>query len=100
MSRAEVEALLGPPGDHKTGPVTDPGALKQCFPGTTVDWESDSAWVTVAFDRGGGRRRDRETLRFSRATEAKPTRRPPLVGQAPVAEVVRGETVAPEAARD
>lgn len=51
MSRAEVEALLGPPGDYKTGPVTDPGVLKPCFFGPTLDWETDTAWVAIAFDR-------------------------------------------------
>jgi hypothetical protein len=54
MTRAEVEAILGPPGDYTTGPVTN-SALKQYLGhGTWLDWQTDTAWVTIVLDEPGG----------------------------------------------
>jgi hypothetical protein len=62
MSRAEVEAILGPPGDYRTGPVQ--GVLvwdlildgtiwhDQCTNGSA--WVGDTGWVRVEFNNGDG----------------------------------------------
>jgi hypothetical protein len=71
MTRAEVEAILGPPGDYTTGPTSpkptspkwdgqdllplyvrlglgdDPG------PATCESWDCDSASITVSFAQNG-----------------------------------------------
>jgi hypothetical protein len=57
MGRADVEAILGHPGDSTTG-LTFPiyRELIDDWPpvGTTlIDWTSDSVWITVAFDSSG-----------------------------------------------
>jgi hypothetical protein len=56
MSRAEVEAILGPPGDYRTGPTThaDPGSWQIVVDGRMQDlrlftWQADSAIVAVWF---------------------------------------------------
>jgi hypothetical protein len=62
MSRAEVEAILGPPGDYRTGPVAVlqdtgtsdldtpyiPRGLRDC-----ALWLDDNAWVIFYFDEAG-----------------------------------------------
>jgi hypothetical protein len=62
MSRADVEAILGPPGDYRTGPVQ--GVLvwdlildattchDQCTNGCA--WVRDTGWVRVEFNNGDG----------------------------------------------
>jgi len=62
MSRANVVAILGPPGDYTTGPTIfgihrlspwnvnatrlDPNELN----GSPYDWLTDTGWYTVTFD--------------------------------------------------
>jgi hypothetical protein len=59
MSRAEVEAILGPPVVYANGPVFLP-ALKQCVLGgeprgpTYLAWYTDDATVSIDFDESGG----------------------------------------------
>jgi hypothetical protein len=61
MSRAEVEAIFGPPGDYRTGPVECDARLVplQFFPGVpnpsddALCWAGDSAYITVLFDPTG-----------------------------------------------
>jgi hypothetical protein len=63
MTRAEVEALLGPPGDYRTGPVDfDGGLVPVRVAPITMPWESadndarwagDSAYMAVRFDSAG-----------------------------------------------
>jgi hypothetical protein len=57
MSRAEVEKILGPPGDYRTGPVASPGGepldLSQLSATVAVEgvlvenWVSDELWGQV-----------------------------------------------------
>jgi hypothetical protein len=63
MNRSEVEAILGPPGDHRTGPTLfDPELLPgTVIPGNvprltgdyTATWAGDSGNLTVLFDSAG-----------------------------------------------
>ncbi len=63
MTRAEVEALLGPPGDYRTGPVDwDGGFVPLKLAPITMPWETsdndarwagDSAYIAVRFDPDG-----------------------------------------------
>jgi hypothetical protein len=71
MTRAEVEAILGPPGDYTTGPTTpkptspkwDDQDLLPFFvrlglgddpePATYEDWDCDWANITVSFAANG-----------------------------------------------
>jgi hypothetical protein len=73
MSRAEVEAILGPPGDYRTGPVdydggfvplkitpiTNGGLPPSALPigyssGEDIArWTGDSAYIAVLFNRDG-----------------------------------------------
>ena len=60
MSRAEVEAILGPPGDSRTAPTTDPvflGLTPMTYPEekTTLEfkWMGDSVLVMVNFGLNG-----------------------------------------------
>jgi hypothetical protein len=72
MTRADVEALLGHPGDYTTGPVVgswsvhvvldappDPYkglvSLRVPIPATVLglSWEDDGGWITVGFDASG-----------------------------------------------
>jgi hypothetical protein len=67
MSRAEVLAIIGPPGDYFTGePDMSSGILfdidgaadlspQQMYPdgSTTENWECDTAGITVVFSRSG-----------------------------------------------
>jgi hypothetical protein len=65
MTRAEVEALLGPPGDYRTGPVDYDGGfvplkitpltMPQITPLSEdiVRWTGDSAYIAVLFDSAG-----------------------------------------------
>jgi hypothetical protein len=51
MSRAEVEAVLGFPGDYTSAP------LNHCYPSLKSfgsDWDADTAWVSIGFDDSGG----------------------------------------------
>jgi hypothetical protein len=62
MTRADVEAILGPPGDYTTGPLTVGGGLTispwrvnatRLYPkenGSPYDWLTDTGWYTVTFD--------------------------------------------------
>ncbi len=59
MSRAEVEAILGPPGDYRTGPAEPdtglgPVKVRVAAGHTAAVWRGDSALVTIEF--GGPRR--------------------------------------------
>jgi hypothetical protein len=65
ITRAEVEASLGPPGDHTTGPTRPTGGGHACGwlctrgPGVGLAYESVAQWLTddgsivVAFDAKG-----------------------------------------------
>jgi hypothetical protein len=63
MTRAEVDALLGPPGDYRTGPVDyDRGLVPLKIAPITMPWETsddddrwagDSAYLAVRFDPEG-----------------------------------------------
>jgi hypothetical protein len=65
MSRAEVYAILGPPGDYTTGPMghSDGHAISVWNVNATrlhpseiddpADWLTDSGWVCVNFDDRG-----------------------------------------------
>jgi hypothetical protein len=51
MSRAEVEVILGPPGDYRTGPTSADHPF-EFFPGETtpVVWQTDTVEVLVLFN--------------------------------------------------
>jgi hypothetical protein len=51
MSRAEVEAILGPPGDSTSEP---PSQLYPSLKSLGLDWDADTAWVSIGFDDSGG----------------------------------------------
>jgi hypothetical protein len=60
MTRADVEAILGPPGDYTTGPLTDPNGIELLLsllpPASGVEspwWAADYGTVGVWFDEGG-----------------------------------------------
>jgi hypothetical protein len=65
MSRAEVEAILGPPGDYTTGPtgvapvLTTGLFVPDCFAilfkrGPSVpEWKSDTVIINLEFDDAG-----------------------------------------------
>jgi hypothetical protein len=61
MSRADVEAILGPPGDYTTGPVAFGSSwnlisTRQYSPNENparYDYLTDSAWFAVTFDDAG-----------------------------------------------
>ncbi len=77
MTRAEVESLLGPPGDYRTGPVDydrglvpikitpiingglPPSALPNTYRAASDDdiarWTGDSAYIAVQFNPDDGR---------------------------------------------
>jgi hypothetical protein len=80
MSRADVEVILGPPGDYTTGPLTVGGSFTispwhvnatRLYPndenGTPYDWLTDTGWYTVTFDDSG----KVEGRDFESATKAK-----------------------------
>jgi hypothetical protein len=53
MTRAEVEAILGPPGDYTTGPVNYDASPPLYFlspAGSVAFWNSDMAYAHVLFD--------------------------------------------------
>jgi hypothetical protein len=59
MSRAEVEAILGPPGDYTTGPVFLPALQQWAFveelrDATSPQWLSDTTWISIALDESRG----------------------------------------------
>jgi hypothetical protein len=56
MSRAEVEAILGPEGDYRTGPQQCLPSLKQTVgeSATVSDWFADDAFFSIGFDESGG----------------------------------------------
>jgi hypothetical protein len=55
MSRVEVEAVLGPPGDYRTGPQQCLPSFKEVGEWATVsDWFADEAFFSVGFDESGG----------------------------------------------
>ncbi len=66
MTRGEVEAILGPPGDYTNGPTAAPassypviydpvrGMWLQGDEGSTVaEWRSDTGWLRVLFSVSG-----------------------------------------------
>jgi hypothetical protein len=66
MTRAEEEAILGPPGDYTTGPTTyygnanivSPWNVNATRPNPTeiddpADWLTDAGWMCVVFDDSG-----------------------------------------------
>jgi hypothetical protein len=57
MSRAEVEAILGPPGDYRNGPTTNAepeGRLFLLSGGFCSDaWRGDTGIIRIEFDRSG-----------------------------------------------
>jgi hypothetical protein len=63
MRRAEVEAILGPPGDYTTGPTVGPmrGGLdlltrdESYYPmyDATLEWKGNTAIIRVGFDSAG-----------------------------------------------
>src|SRR6516165_6941322 len=60
MSRAEVEGILGSPGDYTTGPLNDPDGIEIPLsllpPPSGVEsawWAADYGTVGVWFDEGG-----------------------------------------------
>jgi hypothetical protein len=62
MSRREVEAILGPPGDYRTGPGQDPPVVSLLWlpppAGPNVSkWRGDSGTITVAYTDAGQVRR-------------------------------------------
>jgi hypothetical protein len=60
MSRAEVEAILGPPADYRTGPSTyDPPLGWYPMPQRLIPtWRSDTGAIAVIFDDSGQVARD------------------------------------------
>jgi hypothetical protein len=60
MTRADVEAVLGPPGDYRTAPYADtfdggrsPADISWSPPSRTQYWEWDSAVVDVTYSEDG-----------------------------------------------
>jgi hypothetical protein len=62
MSRADVEALMGPPGDHRTRPVPfDAGLVprmeyldyREASGDPALRWAGDEIYATVYFDSAG-----------------------------------------------
>jgi hypothetical protein len=62
MSRAQVEAILGPPGDYRTGPAGPRISIPTRFIGVglrrtdllpPVYWTSDTVQIKVVFDSNG-----------------------------------------------
>jgi hypothetical protein len=51
MSRAEVEAILGPPGDYRSGETTTRSKVIW-FRGDLL-WETDDVLIIVGFDESG-----------------------------------------------
>jgi hypothetical protein len=45
MNRAEVEAILGPPGDYTTGPLTDP--LVMAVQQGHIEYQVADGWLTI-----------------------------------------------------
>jgi hypothetical protein len=59
MSRAEVESILGPPGNYRIDPQCLPSLKQLWVEGSEhvtylEDWITDSAWVSVALDEPRG----------------------------------------------
>jgi hypothetical protein len=48
MTRAEVVAILGPPGDYTTGPITSLGPAE--YPPSVTVWVTDEGTYWVRFD--------------------------------------------------
>jgi hypothetical protein len=55
MRRAEVEAVLGPPGNYQTRPTRaiSPSIRSPYWPGS-LSWASDEGWLEVWLDGDGG----------------------------------------------
>ncbi len=55
MTLAEVEAILGPPGDYTTGPTDPVGMTAEDWPsgGEAKLWMSNEGWILLAFDQKG-----------------------------------------------
>jgi hypothetical protein len=54
MSLAEVEAILGPPGDYRTGPTAyeEVGPTEEYDP-TRMEWWTDTLLIDIDFDETG-----------------------------------------------
>jgi hypothetical protein len=57
MNRAEIEGILGPPGEYSTGPVVGEvgqwGQVRYMLyhrPASESVWIGDTAWITVEYD--------------------------------------------------
>jgi hypothetical protein len=56
MTRAQVESIVGPPGDFTTGRlVFDPGSIpwppiSRCSGETVLEWTADTGWGLVRFN--------------------------------------------------
>jgi hypothetical protein len=59
MRREDVEAILGPPGDYRTGPTYNPESFSIASfgswgpRGTMLAWEGDKGGIEVWVDPGG-----------------------------------------------
>jgi hypothetical protein len=56
MTRAEIEAILGPPGDYRTGPTRGQTAIDPIWEPPlpyAASWYSDTVAITVEFDDDG-----------------------------------------------
>jgi hypothetical protein len=57
MSRSEVEIVLGPPGDYRSGPVNYGSPMPFAVPGSTNSaadfWANDTGYAFVFFDESG-----------------------------------------------
>ena len=64
MTKAEVTAVLGPPGDYRTGPAIavcdsyrdaffDTSEFATAADSTEDVWSSDKAWIKVSYSRSG-----------------------------------------------
>jgi hypothetical protein len=100
MNRAEVEAILGPPGDYRTGStsleVTEAGSrrLQDAYARyhgdvRVVFWQGDELLVCLVFDTAGRVEYTPQSQPIE-GVKAAPARRPALAGQAPVAALVPG----------
>ncbi len=54
MSRTEVEAILGPPGDYRNGPTTNAGPEYLLYRRSrSEDWRGDTGVIRIEFDDSG-----------------------------------------------
>jgi hypothetical protein len=55
MSRAEVEAILGPPGDYRNGPSREfrQAVFTPLYPDQDLEWVGDDGWGHIICDSSG-----------------------------------------------